>query len=196
MFATRDRSLKCILWGDMNESERFVLGMIHSGELIVSNDGKIYRTRKWVNSKVGYKQLSIPSRAEYKNSGYYEVHIKREKKVYRCKSHRISWMYFNKSEIPDGMEINHINGIRSDNSPQNLEVVTQSENILHSFRIGLAHGRPGEKHHLVKITEKDVRDIRLMYNNGGISQSKIGQIYGLSQTHIGRIIRQERWKCV
>ena len=32
--------------------------------------------------------------------------------------------------------INHINGIRNDNSIENLEWCTQSENMLHAFKIG------------------------------------------------------------
>lgn len=46
-------------------------------------------------------------------------------KIHRV--HRIVWIYFN-DEIPDGMEIDHINGIRIDNKPSNLRVATKHEN--------------------------------------------------------------------
>ena len=39
--------------------------------------------------------------------------------------------------IPEGMEVNHKNGIKTDNSIDNLEIVTPSENTLHAVVLGL-----------------------------------------------------------
>lgn len=50
--------------------------------------------------------------------------------------HRMIWEHVH-GPIPDGMQINHINGNKSDNRIQNLELVTQSENALHAYRTGL-----------------------------------------------------------
>ena len=41
--------------------------------------------------------------------------------------HRIVWETF-KGEIPEGMEIDHINAVRSDNRLENLKCVTHTEN--------------------------------------------------------------------
>lgn len=38
---------------------------------------------------------------------------------------------------PNGMQINHINGVKTDNRLCNLEYVTQSENMKHAYRLGL-----------------------------------------------------------
>jgi hypothetical protein len=51
-------------------------------------------------------------------------------------AHRMIWEYVN-GPIPEGLQINHINGIVDDNRISNLEVVTPSENMRHAYRIGL-----------------------------------------------------------
>lgn len=58
----------------------------------------------------------------------------------------------------------------------------------------LLHGTRamGEKHGRSRITEADVRSIRAL--GGSISQRAIGELFGISQGQIGRIIRGEKWK--
>lgn len=51
-------------------------------------------------------------------------------------AHRLIWEAVN-GPIPDGLQINHKNGIKHDNRIENLELVTQSENAKHAYRIGL-----------------------------------------------------------
>lgn len=79
-------------------------------------------------------------------------------------AHRLIWESVNGS-IPDGKEINHINGVKVDNRIANLELATRSENILHAYRTGLKTNR-GEKHPCHRLTEVKVREIRRRHANG------------------------------
>ena len=55
---------------------------------------------------------------------------------------RLSWQLFNNQPIPDGMEIDHINRIKTDNRPINLRVVDRKGNLANSIK------HPGETGHL------------------------------------------------
>lgn len=59
------------------------------------------------------------------NSGY----ISNSTKIGGKLQHRIVWETFN-GQIPDGLEIDHLNTIRTDNRLENLRVCTKSENML------------------------------------------------------------------
>lgn len=61
-------------------------------------------------------------------------------------------------EIPDGLEIDHLNGNKADNRIRNLEAVTKSENILRAIAMGLAP--IGEQKSSAKLTDAVVREIR------------------------------------
>lgn len=66
----------------------------------------------------------------------------RETKVY-VMAHRLIWERVN-GPIPEGMQINHINGIKHDNRIANLELVTPSENLRHAYALGLTSAK-GDK---------------------------------------------------
>ena len=57
-------------------------------------------------------------------SGYYKVMFN----GVQCKSHRLLWVLYNKTDLDPFIVINHINGVKDDNRPENLEAVSSAEN--------------------------------------------------------------------
>lgn len=69
------------------------------------------------------------------NKGYNYVHLSVNYKRKAISVHRLVAQAF--VDNPDNkQQVNHINGIKTDNRVENLEWVTCSENIIHSYKIG------------------------------------------------------------
>lgn len=61
---------------------------------------------------------------------------------------------------PDGHQINHKNGVKHDNRSDNLEWITASQNIRHSFSVLGKQAPMGETNGMAKLTDEQVRTIR------------------------------------
>jgi hypothetical protein len=89
-------------------------------------------------------------------------------------------------------EVNHKDGIRSNNEVENLEWVTYSENIQHSYdKLGRVAPK-GEKSGMSKLTEEDVAKIRNFLLKG-LSQRKIAKLFKVVHSTIGSIHRRKTW---
>jgi len=111
------------------------------------------------------------------------------------RANRAAWHFVN-GQIPDGMLVCH----RCDNppcvNPAHLFLGTDADNRSDCVAKGRQARLPqskGEASHLAKLTAAQVAEIRHRYAAGGILQRELGEIYGVSQTQIGRIIRRVRW---
>lgn len=106
--------------------------------------------------------------------------------------HRLIWEAAN-GPIPDGMEINHINGVRHDNRLANLEAVSPSENQRHAYRTGLRPMPRGTRNPRAKLSDADVIAIREAAEQGE-PYKEIGARYGISGGQASAISRRIRWK--
>ena len=94
---------------------------------------------------------------------------------------------------PEGHEVNHKNGIKSDNRDSNLEYVTPSQNSVHAYELGLSVGPVGEKHHMCKLTEIQVLDIRAR-RSAGDTLRQLAAEYMVSISAICDIVHRRNWR--
>lgn len=101
---------------------------------------------------------------------------------------------------PRGKNINHKNGIKSNNYLSNLEYVTQSENMKHAFALELKQPpsnsvHPGSSNGRAKLTNDDVRMIRKLVESG-MTKKAVGERFNVAGPTIGKIIRGVSWKYI
>lgn len=160
----------------------------------VSNLGQVRRATPGENTTVGHVLKGYLDK-----NGYHCILLQRTPaKPKHVKVHRLVVQAFI-GPIPEGMQVNHCNGIKADNKDSNLEIITPSGNAYHAFRVlGRKMHRiraKGENHGNATLKENDVRLIRKLYANG-ITQVVLAKRFHTKQNNISRIVRLEAWKHV
>lgn len=104
--------------------------------------------------------------------------------------------------VPPGMEVNHKDGDKLNNRPENLEYVSRSENMKHCFRSGLWRSPTGDRHHMAKLSQEQVDRLRYDYvmlldgrermPNGAMQH--LQEKYGMTWSGIKNIALWKTWR--
>lgn len=145
-----------------------------------SENGSVYGSR-------GYELSPI-----LHHTGYTVITVRRSGVQKQLMIHRFIWETL-VGEIPEGLVLNHKNGIKTDNRLCNLELVTTKENIDHAWNVLGRVSVKGEDKPQSKITEAEAVDI-IMLCKIGLSNKEIGVKYNLHPNYISLIRHNKRWK--
>lgn len=107
------------------------------------------------------------------------------------KAHRLSWTLF-RGPIPDGMHVCHKCDVPSCVNPEHLFLGTNADNVADKVRKGRARTIQGSQSHTAKMTEDDVRRIRL--ENWPLK--RIEETFGISKNNASKAKLGRTWKHV
>lgn len=122
--------------------------------------------------------------------GYLTVCLSLQGKSRHLLLHRLVAVNF----IPNTLnlkEVNHINGVKSDNRVENLEWCTRGQNNTHAIRAGLHPGHAGEINGGAKLTNQQAIEIR----NSTERVKDLIKKYKVCQTTIYDIKRGRKYAC-
>jgi hypothetical protein len=158
----------------------------------VTQDGKVYNQNKIEmkqrTNKLGYKQINLTV-------------AKNKLKTFLV--HRlVAITYIDNPE--NKAEVNHINGIKTDNRIENLEWVTHSENQKHAYATGLQVSTDKQKAAIsiigaiTAIKYKSRAVINISTGNKYYSTHEASRQTGISQTTISKhargIVKNPQWQ--
>lgn len=142
----------------------------------ISKRGILFTSLKRVGVKgkgQGKRSVSL------KSNGYLQCTIFRK----RFYIHRLvyeAWV----SNIPKGYDIDHINGIKTDNRVSNLRAVSRSENLKHNYELGFKGSN-----YIHTFSDKEREFIMKDYKENGFSIKKISLKYGYSRYFIHQVLK-------
>lgn len=117
-----------------------------------------------------------------KSNGYLQCTLFRK----RFYIHRLvyeAWI----GNIPNGYDIDPINGIKTDNRVSNLRAVSRSENLKHNYELGFKGSN-----YIHTFSDKERNLIMIDHKEKGLSIKKISIKYGYSRYFIHRVLKGVR----
>lgn len=180
------------------QAEIFVYKLIEAGELEIDSEGRIWRVKKRTADRwTGGTKVTACARVRAEMGtpqGYLQVRAMIDRKRHYSAAARLVWMHFN-GPIPQGMTVNHKDGMKQNNRPLNLELATYSEQRHHAIReLGAKHADVrGSKHPKTNLTESDVIAMRAARKAGAMVKA-LAEQYGVTQKAASHICRGVTWK--
>lgn len=142
----------------------------------VSNLGKVR------NNKSGRILSERPD-----NKGYCRISINVKGKYKDFKIHRLVAENFIFNDNPhEKTEVNHKDGLKSNNSFLNLEWITSSQNMKHAFELGL-HSHVGERNSNLSLSDELVLEIW----SSNLTPKQVAEKYGISYGYATRLIKRQ-----
>lgn len=126
-------------------------------------------------------------------NGYLLVTLEVEPKTYKQKRvHRLVAETYIPNKDSDYLDINHIDGVKTNNNLNNLEWCNRSYNVLHAHDHGLNMCHC-ETHHNAKYSNEQIENVCSLLE-GGSRNSDVVKLTGVDKDTISNIKRGKLWQ--
>ena len=165
---------------------------------LASSEGRIYDTFSEREVAQNYDKKGVKRDGTPKGYLYSSIKIRNEDGIIeskRCRVNRMVAITFDKDQNKDfsKLEVDHLNNNHSDNSLDNLEIVTKAENKKRAVENNLYPA--GEDHCCAKFSNDQVREVAQLISDGK-DNKEISEITGIEPEYIRSIRRRDSYKCV
>ena len=155
----------------------------YEGKYQISNMGRVKSLKREAWAKWGIKIIKERIKKTSIKNGYTAITLNNNGiKTFRI--HQLVATYFIEN-TDKKQQVNHINGIKTDNRADNLEWVTPSENIKHAYKLGLKKPNYINNNNR-KVYEIDVNN-NILKKFSSISQAE--RFYKINRDCIGRVCK-------
>lgn len=168
----------------------------YEGMYQVSNLGQVKSLERWTHFKNGKKPRLEKERIlklVTHHKGYFKAQLRKNDKMKAYFVHRLVAEAFIPN--PEGKsQVNHKDGIKTNNKTTNLEWVTQSENLKHSYHILGVHKKSVEAMHAPRIKAKS-KPVDVYDSDGNLireysSQASAAKDLGVSAGNINNVVKR------
>jgi hypothetical protein len=156
----------------------------YEGYYQVSNLGKVKSLGNEFSRKERLLKPSLQSK------GYLTVVLQKNGIRNMVLVHRLVAEYFVSNPL-NKPQVNHINGVKTDNNIENLEWVSHRENLDHAIKNNLT--LKGEENRNSKLKDVDVVKIHSLLQKG-ITTKELSESYNVSYSTIDGIRTNRYWK--
>jgi hypothetical protein len=153
----------------------------------ISNLGRVKSLRR-KGVRIAKTLILFLNHNKYLCANLYKNKKSKQIKIHRLVAQAFILNFENKSQI------NHKDGNKTNNIVENLEWVTPKENMQHADVVLDVNFR-GRNNGQAKLIEEQIYEIRNLLKMK-LSQRKIAGRYNVAYSTIGRIFRNENWRCL
>lgn len=161
----------------------------YEGLYQASNKGRVRNVRKAAGCTVNRELVGRINKQGYRYATLSKHGSQKSEKI-----HRLVALAF-LGPRPDGLQINHKNGIKTDNRVENVEYCTPRQNMIHSIQVLKRKSPCGEASSQARLKTAEVIEIKRLLA-AGVRIAAIARQFHVCPTTIGFIAHGATWKDV